>query len=59
LNKLEITPPSNSNHLRYGTDQYPAALLWVFAKNERADLTINQTTALAKMAASIILDLGG
>jgi hypothetical protein len=43
----------------FHSDQYPAALLWAFAKNERADLTKDQTTALAKMAASIISDLGG
>jgi len=43
----------------FHSDQYPAALLWVFAKNERADLTKAQAAALAKMAASIISDLGG
>ncbi len=43
----------------FHSDQYPAALLWVFAKNEGADLTKDQTAVLAKMAASIISDLGG
>ncbi|WP_395697218.1 type II toxin-antitoxin system RelE/ParE family toxin [Methylocella sp.] len=39
--------------------RFPAALLWVFAKNEAADLTKEQEATLAKVAASLMRDLGG
>ena len=39
--------------------RFPAALLWVFAKNEAADLTKDQEATLVKFASSLLRDLGG
>ena len=38
----------------FHSTQYPAALLWVFAKNEAADLTEKQKMALAEIGCTIL-----
>ena len=38
----------------FHSEQYPAALLWVFAKNEASDLTEGQYKALAATAHAIL-----
>lgn len=43
----------------FHSEQFPSALLWVFAKNEASDLTEDQKKALIAAAQSILDDLGG
>jgi hypothetical protein len=43
----------------FHSDSFPAVLLWVFAKNEAADLTNDQRTRLAAVANAILTDFGG
>jgi len=38
----------------FHSERYPAALLWVFAKNEASDLTADQKRTLAAMARSFM-----
>lgn len=43
----------------FHSDGFPAVLLWVFAKNEAADLTNEQRTRLAAIANALLTDFGG
>jgi hypothetical protein len=43
----------------FHSDGLPAVLLWVFAKNEAADLTSEQRTRLAALANALLTDFGG
>lgn len=43
----------------FHSERYPAALLWVFAKNEASDLTADQRAILAREAEALVRDLGG
>jgi len=44
---------------RFHSEKYPAALLWVFAKNEADDLTDKQRKMLSALAEQILNELGG
>lgn len=64
IRKLRV-PPEGRGKRRGGRVIYwfhsagfPAALLWVFAKNERSDLTEAHKKALAATASLILKDLG-
>ena len=41
------------------SDGFPAVFLWVFAKNEAADLTNEQRIRLAAVANALLADFGG
>ncbi|CAN5737535.1 hypothetical protein BH11PSE3_BH11PSE3_24980 [soil metagenome] len=43
----------------FHSDAFPAVLLWVFAKNEAADLTNEQRIRLAEVASALLTDFGG
>ena len=43
----------------FHSDGFPAVLLWVFAKNEAADLTSEQRSRLAAAANALLTDFGG
>jgi hypothetical protein len=43
----------------FHSGHYPAVLLWVFAKNEAADLNGDQRKRLAAAAALLLQDFGG
>ncbi len=43
----------------FHSEAYPAVLLWVFAKNEAADLTAEQRAKLAKAAQALLAEFGG
>jgi RelE toxin of RelE / RelB toxin-antitoxin system len=43
----------------FHSDGFPAVLLWVFAKNEAADLTNEQRIRLAAVANALVADFGG
>lgn len=38
------------------SDDFPAVLLWAFAKNEASDLTASQKTTLARLGADLLDD---
>ena len=42
----------------FHSDGFPAVLLWVFAKNEAADLTNEQRIRLAAVANALLADFG-
>ncbi len=42
----------------FHSDGFPAVLLWVFAKNEAADLTSEQRNRLAAAANALLTDFG-
>ncbi len=41
----------------FHSERFPAALVWVFAKNEAADLSKDQESALVKLASTLFADL--
>jgi len=41
----------------FHSDDFPAVLLWAFAKNEASDLTASQKTTLANLGAGLLDDL--
>lgn len=41
------------------TEEYPAVLLWAFAKNEASDLTHEQRSRLMTVADALLNDFGG
>jgi hypothetical protein len=43
----------------FHSDGFPAVLLWIFAKNEAADLTNEQRIRLAAVANALLADFGG
>jgi hypothetical protein len=43
----------------FHSERFPAALLWVFAKNEVSDMTEDQKKALAAVVQSLPCELGG